>query len=175
MYLPSYVSYETAVISASGVVRWDNGGMSDNSENPDVSTLNDDESLDLLGTTTLGRLVVHRTDDLDLFPVNYVVSDGKIYFRTAEGTKLFTLSLLDSRVLFEADHVDRDGDGNPAHAWSVIVKGTARALTDPDEIHAADNLPLSPWLPTLKYNFVEITPTEVSGRTFNLGEEPERY
>ena len=42
-------------------------------------------------------------------------------------------------------------------------------------IQEADELPLKPWLPTLKYNYVEITPEEISGRRFQLGEEPERY
>ncbi|WP_295627376.1 pyridoxamine 5'-phosphate oxidase family protein [uncultured Corynebacterium sp.] len=141
------------------------------SENNDViERLNDDEALELLATKTFGRLVVRRKDDMDLFPLNYTVHEGKIYFRTAEGSKLFSLSLNDD-VLFEADNVDESG----ASAWSVIVKGTARALTSNDEIRKADELPLKPWLPTLKYNYVEITPGDVSGRKFHLGEEPERY
>jgi nitroimidazol reductase NimA-like FMN-containing flavoprotein (pyridoxamine 5'-phosphate oxidase superfamily) len=149
--------------------------MSDNTDNTDITRLNDEEALELLGTTSLGRLVVRRSDDMDLFPLNFVVSDGKIFFRTAEGTKLFTLAELDPKVLFEADHLETDAEGNPAQAWSVIVKGTARTLTGTDEIHDAERLPLKPWLPTLKYNFVEVTPTEVSGRRFALGEEPERF
>ena len=40
---------------------------------------------------------------------------------------------------------------------------------------AAEDLPLKPWTPSLKYNFVEITPREVSGRVFRLGEEPQRF
>ena len=145
------------------------------SENTGAVRLTDEEALARLATTSLGRVVVRTTDDIDLFPLNYVVSDGKIYFRTAEGTKLFTLTQIDARVLFEADHVDTDADGKPAHAWSVIVKGEARVLTSPDDIHAADDLPLTPWLPTLKYNYVEVTPAEISGRDFALGEEPDRY
>lgn len=136
-------------------------------ENP-IETLKEDEALELMGTQQLGRLVVRLSNDLDLYPVNFVVSEGKIYFRTAEGSKLFTVSLND-QVLFEADDHEND------KAWSVIVKGHARILEKPDEIHKADDLPLKPWLPTLKYNYVEITPDEVSGRRFQLGEEPERY
>ncbi|HIW91859.1 MAG TPA: pyridoxamine 5'-phosphate oxidase family protein [Candidatus Corynebacterium avicola] len=146
-----------------------------NTTDSDITRLDEKEALDLLATTSLGRLVVRRSDDVDLFPLNFVVSDGRIYFRTAEGTKLFTLAEIDSKVLFESDHVDTDAEGNPAQAWSVIVKGTARVLTGSEEIHEAESLPLKPWLPTLKYNFVEINPTEVSGRRFDLGEEPERY
>lgn len=135
-----------------------------------IQKLSGEESLELLATNTFGRLVVRRKDDMDLFPLNYIVHEGKIFFRTAEGSKLFTLTL-NNDVLFEADEVD----GETREAWSVIVKGTARALTAASEIEAADELPLTPWLPTLKYIYVEITPKDVSGRRFQLGEEPERY
>ncbi len=141
------------------------------SENTDViQNLSDEESLELLATKTFGRLVVRRKDDMDLFPLNYLVHEGEIYFRTAEGSKLFSLTL-NNDVLFEADNVD----GDSQEAWSVVVKGTARTLTSNAEIEAADQLPLKPWLPTLKYNYVVVSPNEISGRKFHLGEEPERY
>lgn len=141
------------------------------SENNDViRKLSDEESLELLSTKTFGRLVVRRKDDMDLFPLNYVVHEGNIYFRTAEGSKLFSLTLNDD-VLFEADHVDAEAQ----EAWSVIVKGSARALTSTSDIEKADELPLKPWLPTLKYNYVVVTPKDISGRKFHLGDEPERY
>lgn len=136
-------------------------------ENP-IEILKEDEALELMGNQQLGRLVVRIKDDFDIYPLNYVVNEGKIYFRTAEGSKLFTVSIND-RVLFEADDHTED------KAWSVIVKGSARILERTDEIQEADELPLKPWLPTLKYNYVEITPEEISGRRFQLGEEPERY
>ena len=136
-------------------------------ENP-IEILKEDEALELVGDHQLGRLVVRIKDDFDIYPLNYVVNEGKIYFRTAEGSKLFTVSIND-RVLFEADEHTED------KAWSVIVKGRARILQRTDEIQEADELPLKPWLPTLKYNYVEITPEEISGRRFQLGEEPERY
>lgn len=141
------------------------------SENTDViQNLSDEESLELLATKTFGRLVVRRNDDMDLFPLNYLVHEGEIYFRTAEGSKLFSLTL-NNDVLFEADNVD----GDSQEAWSVVVKGTARTLTSNAEIEAADQLPLKPWLPTLKYNYVVVSPNEISGRKFHLGDEPERY
>ena len=141
------------------------------SENTDViQNLSDEESLELLATKTFGRLVVRRNDDMDLFPLNYLVHEGEIYFRTAEGSKLFSLTL-NNDVLFEADNVD----GDSQEAWSVVVKGTARTLTSNAEIEAADQLPLKPWLPTLKYNYVVVSPNEISGRKFHLGDEPELY
>lgn len=130
-----------------------------------VIVLDSDESLALLGTEHLGRLVVTHEGRPDIFPVNYITHDGRVYFRTAEGTKLFQLTLND-QVVFEADHVEEES------AWSVVVHGLARRLIRHDEVAAADALPLRSWVPTLKYNYVEITPGEVSGRRFILGPEP---
>lgn len=141
--------------------------MSDNEVFTQLST---EAALELMGTEQLGRVVVRRSDDMDIFPVNFVVDGGAIYFRTSEGNKLFSLSL-NNDVLFEADQVDLDNHD----AWSVIVKGTAEVLQDAAAIHHADSLDLTPWLPTLKYNYVKVTPNSVSGRKFQLGEEPQRY
>lgn len=131
--------------------------------------LNIEESREKLNSVKLGRIVVRRSDDMDLFPVNFVLDEeDRIYFRTAEGSKLFTIGL-NSDVLFEADDL-QDG-----HAWSVVIKGKAEILKDLQEIHFADTLDLKPWAPTLKFNWVRITPVEISGRAFEVGEEPERY
>lgn len=132
-----------------------------------VTRLDEEKTRELLGTVTLGRLVVRRKDDMDIFPINYVIDDdGAIFFRTAEGNKLFTINL-NHDVLFEADQVFED------HAWSVVVRGTAEALQRTEDINYADSLGIKPWVPTLKYNFVKITPTEFSGRMFQFGEEPD--
>ncbi len=136
--------------------------------NDSITILAPEESLELISQVALGRVVVRRKDEVDIFPINFVVADGNLYFRTAEGTKLFTLSLNDD-VLFEADEVQDGG------AWSVVIRGLAEVVKDRDEIEYCDSLPLKPWIPTLKRNFVRITPTEISGRRFVFGEEPERY
>lgn len=140
--------------------------MSDS--NGPVQILSEAEALDRLKTTTLGRVVVRRSDDMDIFPVNYVLHEGDLYFRSAEGNKLFTINL-NHDVLFEVDQVSE------GEAWSVVVRGNAEVLRNFDEIREADKLDLKPWVPTLKYNYVRITPSEITGRQFELGEEPERY
>lgn len=139
--------------------------MTDNSP---IHVLDRAAALEKMATVQLGRLVVHRTEEFDIFPVNFVVDGEDIYFRSAEGSKLFTVAL-NNEVLFEADEVT---DG---HAWSVVVRGEASLLTSNSDIQYADSLGLKPWIPTLKYNFVKISAREVSGREFDLGEEPERY
>ena len=89
-------------------------------------------------------------------------------FRTSEGTKLLELTI-NALVAFESDHYSE------TDAWSVVVKGRARVIESQHEILAADQLPLAPWIPTLKYVYVRIEPSELTGRRFERGPEPERY
>jgi uncharacterized protein len=133
-----------------------------------VELIGEDDCWELLLSSSLGRLAVSVGGEPDIYPVNFVASDRRLVFRTAEGTKLLELTV-NARVAFETDGVGRD------EAWSVVAKGTARILEKQSEIAAADQLPLRPLIPTLKYVYVEISPTEVTGRRFDLGPEPERY
>ncbi len=122
----------------------------------------------LLDSAELGRLALAPAGKVDIFPVNFAVHDGALYFRTAPGTKLFELSV-NPDVAFEIDGWDATS------AFSVVIKGTAEQLESQTDIDKADRLPLAPWLPTLKYRWVRIVPTTISGRSFVRGVEPERY
>ena len=133
-----------------------------------VQHLDEDDCWDLLISSSFGRLALSVSGEPDIYPVNFVASDKRLVFRTAEGTKLLELTV-NNRVAFETDGVGRD------EAWSVVVRGEARVLEKQAEIEAADQLPLRPVIPTLKYIYVEITPKMVTGRRFQLGPEPDRY
>ena len=133
-----------------------------------ISPLSDAACWDRLAEQQLGRLVTRVGDVMDIFPVNYTVDGRSVVFRTGEGSKLTELTINDE-VLFEVDEY------TSTDAWSVVVRGSAHRLTDPDEVAAADQLPLKPWIPTVKYNYVRIVPTSLSGRDFLRGEEPDRY
>ena len=132
-----------------------------------VLELDDEQSWKLLDATKHGRLVVSVAGEPDIFPVNYLTSDRKVYLRTAPGNKLAQLTI-NSRVLFETDGILSD------EAWSVVLRGTARVLTNSSELAEVEELGLKTWVPTLKDFYVEIVPTSVSGRHFQLGEQPER-
>ena len=138
-------------------------------ETPDpVNALTDAQCWERLRTQELGRLVTHVGDVLDIFPVNYVVDGETLLFRTAQGSKLFELTVNDE-VLFEVDdHTDAD-------AWSVIVRGGAHPLESSAEVERADGLGLRPWIPTLKYTYVRVEPASLSGRAFQRAPEPDRY
>ena len=133
-----------------------------------VIALNEPEMWALLDKTPMGRLAVAAAGELDIFPVNYIVDDGSLLFRTAAGTKLVELTV-NAMVAFEIDGYD------DTTAWSVVVKGSAARLDHQAEIDRADTLPLTPWIPTLKYTYVRVKPTSLSGRSFRVGPEPDRY
>ena len=113
----------------------------------------------LLEKETVGRLAVSVGRQPDIFPVNYVVRDRSIVFRTAGGTKLAG-ALLGGLVAFEIDAVDEDNQVG----WSVVVHGSASEAETLDELLEAELLPLEPWVDATKDRWVAITPTEVTGR-----------
>lgn len=133
-----------------------------------VASLTTQECWEVLSRAGLGRLATAVRGDVDIYPLNFVVTDRAIMFRTAPGTKLWELSV-NPRVAFEVDEYDDEV------AASVLVKGIAERVENQDEIDAADALPLVPWIPTLKYRWVRIIPESVTGRRFARGPEPDRY
>jgi nitroimidazol reductase NimA-like FMN-containing flavoprotein (pyridoxamine 5'-phosphate oxidase superfamily) len=130
------------------------------SEDEPMGVMTTEECWDMLRANEFGRLAFHLGGEVHLTPVNYAVDHDTLLFRTAEGSKLLGVEM-NSDVAFEIDEFDEH------HARSVILRGVARHLPE-DEEHRAENVPLRPWIPTLKYDVVEIRPSEVSGRTFEL-------
>jgi uncharacterized protein len=141
--------------------------MFEHADGQPVLELNDEQSWRLLEGTKHGRLVVSVAGEPDIFPVNYVTSGRKLYLRTAPGNKLAQLTI-NSTVLFETDGILSE------EAWSVVLRGKARVLSNSAELAAVEELGLKTWVPTLKDFYVEIEPTSVSGRHFQFGEQPER-
>ena len=131
-----------------------------------ISVLDREDAWKLLKGQTVGRLAVSVAGRPDIFPVNFHADDTSLVFRTAPGSKLLEVTI-NATVAFEIDGYDTD------EAWSVVVKGTASVLEKQAEILAAEALDLRSWIPTVKPVFVRIVPTEVSGRRFQFGQEPE--
>ena len=136
--------------------------MSEDSQG--VSILSASECWNLLSSVALGRLVTSVDGQPEIFPVNFVVQNRSVLFRTAQGTKLVSAAINNS-VLFEAD------GHNAEEGWSVIVRGTARTLRTGEEIDDAERAPLIPWTATPKQHFVRISPDRVTGRRFAFGSE----
>lgn len=130
-----------------------------------VTVLPESECWQLLGSVALGRLVTTTDGQPEIFPVNFVVQNRTVLFRTAPGTKLVS-AVINAGVLFEAD------GHNVAEGWSVIVRGVARILRTADELEEAERAHLLPWTATLKQHYVRIRPLRVTGRRFVFGPEP---
>jgi len=118
-----------------------------------------EESLALLATAQVGRLVFTRHALPAIRPVNFVLDDDEVVVRTRPGSKLLP-AVAGNIVAFEADEIDPDHH----EAWSVIVTGPARLVTDPQDIRHLRDV-VHPWVasPERAY-FIRIRPEIVSGR-----------
>ena len=132
-----------------------------------VVVLSEDESWSLLSSVSLGRLVTILGGKPEIFPINFVVQRRTVLFRTAQGTKLYSAAM-SGQVAFEAD------DHTAVEGWSVIIKGRAHLLSADDQILDAEEAGLLPWIATVKPHFVRVIATEISGRRFKFGPEPDR-
>jgi uncharacterized protein len=134
--------------------------MTSTTEREPVTTLSADECWELLEAEEFGRLAYRLVDEVHIVPINYVCDGHTLLFRTASGNKLLAAAL-HSAVALEIDwHDDHT-------AWSVVARGHLRQLEE-DEEHRVESLPLHPWVPTLKYDVVELVPETVTGRFFRL-------
>ena len=130
------------------------------SDHEAVGVMTPEECWEMLRTHEFGRLAFHLAGEVHLTPINYAVDGDTLLFRTAEGSKLLAVEM-NPDVAFEIDEFDEE------HATSVVLRGVARHLGEAEE-HRAENVPLRPWVPSLKSDVVEIRPTEISGRRFEL-------
>jgi uncharacterized protein len=142
-------------------------GATETTLEPHTNTLilSIDDCWQLLRDHELGRLAVSIANHPDIFPVNYVVDEEAIVFRTAAGTKL-AAAVLGYGVAFEIDGYDADA----GEAWSVVVKGTAVQIEGWLDKDRAERLPLFPWNSAPKYDFVHIVAEEISGRRFHVAD-----
>lgn len=131
-----------------------------------VTHLSEEESWALLRARPVGRLATAVGNLPDVFPVNFVVDNGGIVFKTSRGSKLLELSI-NNQVAFEVDAWEQDLGG-----WSVVCRGRARVLQDRKERDYAASLPLKPWVATIKTHYVRIDVDHIVGRRFRFGEEP---
>jgi nitroimidazol reductase NimA-like FMN-containing flavoprotein (pyridoxamine 5'-phosphate oxidase superfamily) len=124
------------------------------------------ECFGLLAGQHLGRVVLVDDRGPIALPVNFVVDQHTVVFRSDEGSKLEVASR-GARIAFEvdgADAVTRTG-------WSVLVRGEATEVTDPAELARLRQLPLYPWAPGPKDRYVRILPTVLTGRRIALPED----
>jgi hypothetical protein len=79
-----------------------------------------------------------------------------VVFRTSDAM----VSHISGIVAFEVDRIDE----TMSEGWSVLVRGHARLITDPEERQPIAELDLEPWAGGARLNLVEISPFELTGR-----------
>ena len=102
-----------------------------------------------------------------IMPVNYVMDGEDVIIRTAAGTKL-NAAVEGQRVAFEIDSIPSPDHTTDEHgeAWSVLVRGIAARVADPDEITRLNLQRLQPSAGGAKPHYIRITTEQISGRRF---------
>ena len=121
--------------------------------------LEERECWSLLGRQEVGRIAFAAGDGVEVFPVNHLVDEQRVLFRTAPGTKLVETARGKS-VAFEVDGWTDEA------AWSVVVHGRAEELDYPSALRHAKRSGLESWAPDEKSHYVQITPQRITGRRF---------
>lgn len=93
-------------------------------DSPVFAELPAEDCAALLARNNVGRLAFTFGDHVDIEPIHYVFREGRVFFRTAPGSKLTAL-LHHPWVALEVDEIEGLFD------WkSVVVHGTVYLLTD---------------------------------------------
>ncbi|MBQ0890649.1 DUF1918 domain-containing protein [Streptomyces sp. RM72] len=128
---------------------------------PMLRDLDEEEERALLSTHGVGRLALNTPDGPAVFPLNYVVSEGDIAFRTDPDAATATAAAVDSQVAFEVDHIDEP----MSQGWSVLVVGRCRAVTDPEEARRlAQHAHTEPWPGGRRTMWLAVETERLTGR-----------
>jgi nitroimidazol reductase NimA-like FMN-containing flavoprotein (pyridoxamine 5'-phosphate oxidase superfamily) len=123
-----------------------------------LTELAEAECLELLATRQVGRLAYCDQDGPLAVPVNYVVHDGMVLFRTSPHTSLGQHAR-SAAVAFEVDEIDDFSQSG----WSVLVRGPAEYV-DPDDLPTGRNSRPVPWPQGVRTLHVRIRPLSITGR-----------
>lgn len=126
-----------------------------------LRTLTEHECIELLSTTTVGRVAFVNAAGLQLIPLNFAMIDSEIYFRTATDSILDDLADGMDDVAFGVDHhseSSRDG-------WNVTVKGATSRVSDPAlYAHVMSWSRLHPWAGGQRGVVIHLLITSIEGR-----------
>ncbi|MFF3438326.1 pyridoxamine 5'-phosphate oxidase family protein [Streptosporangium sp. NPDC002721] len=130
-----------------------------------LEELTAEECLRLLSPGGVGRVAFNDPGGPAILPVNYVLREGSIVFRTAFGGPLDEplrtgVRGVELKIGFEVDRIDEAGRAG----WSVLVRGGAHHASSAGERAAAESSGVQAWAGGDRELYVTITPTEITGR-----------
>jgi nitroimidazol reductase NimA-like FMN-containing flavoprotein (pyridoxamine 5'-phosphate oxidase superfamily) len=138
----------------------------------DLTELTDAESLALLGSVSLGRIVFTTRALPTVRPVSHILDDGQIVIRSHLGAAIVSPADVNSGavVAYEADDLDPD----QRLGWSVSVTGTARILRNDDQVERYRRR-LSPWVSDEKDHIIVIHPELINGFRLTVRPGPDEF
>ncbi|WP_229843749.1 helix-turn-helix domain-containing protein [Streptomyces chryseus] len=126
---------------------------------PQSTELGVGECRRLLGTHGIGRVGVTTPDGPVILPVNYILLENAVAFRTVPGTP--PAAAAGNRIAFEVDRMDDD----LSQGWSVLLVGVARAVTDSVQVSLLNERAHSlPWAGGDRSLWITVVPTRITGR-----------
>ncbi|MFJ5530293.1 helix-turn-helix domain-containing protein [Streptomyces sp. NPDC093261] len=138
-------------------------GLGQAGRHPKFTVLTTQECQELLSTHGVGRLAVSTASGPLVVPVNYSVVEGTVVFRTLPHA--VPSQAPGPQVAFEIDHVD----GALSQGWSVLVRGQARAVTDPESVRRLEEQAYSaPWAGGQRELWIRIEPLSITGRRITV-------
>lgn len=104
-----------------------------------IRELDEQQSYDLLSTTTIGRIGFVHDGRVQIHPVNFAVSGHDLLLRTSPDGLLAYLTGEPAAVSFEVDYHDPLGNT----AWSVLLHGSLSRAPEDDAADVAARV--HPW------------------------------
>ena len=118
-----------------------------------------DECLQALEAKGVGRLAYTTDDGPRIIPVNFVLTEDGIVFRTLPDGEVVRFGL-DSTCSFEVDEIDEFFESG----WSVLAVGVAQLLTEADFRRLRFGRIPEPWADGPRTLFVKLPLMQLSGR-----------
>jgi nitroimidazol reductase NimA-like FMN-containing flavoprotein (pyridoxamine 5'-phosphate oxidase superfamily) len=131
---------------------------------PGLVRMSADESMELLASGGLGRLVYNGPDGPTALPVVYKVDAGSLVLGTWDPV-LFDedlrtgIAYADYQVAVEVDQIDMKA----REGWFVLVRGGAHHLDTAAERAPFIDAGLEPWVEGVPAHFIRVNPTSIWG------------
>jgi uncharacterized protein len=121
--------------------------------------LDREECVELLTAKSVGRIAYTTDAGPRILPVNYVLVNDSVIFRTVPDGEIFHHAL-SSVCAFEIDETDEFFESG----WSVVVVGRLQLATVDDFTQMRLGMLPEPWAGGNRYMFVRLACEHVSGR-----------
>lgn len=127
-------------------------------EKDDPRSISREQSLALVASVPIGRVVYTDQALPAVIPMNFVLDGDEVVIHTESGSTL-AVAIRNAVVAFQVD----DFDSDTTTGWSVTITGQAQLVDGEEEATRLARLPLRPWVPTTNGQFIRIPARHVAG------------